>query len=445
MMAGMVDLSLFAVSPTDDRRFTVATTVTPPPTISRARTLSPTQSFRERSCYTEHRENTRALPEYLATKPLPPLPSRRVCPGGPAVRRSDPNSRCILMRMKRSKTDEQVREQARDRNHTIQQRRNFTTTPQLTLTLPPSPSNPQQRAPASALVWMPREQVWLVPEEAYASDYEDTSYFSSSYPPQGHRRPAYTRSEPSPRQDNHFDLEPPVPPIREQFLRLMQPPQNERLSPLFQEAVQGVPLPEQSSATPTESPNPASPDPVSPETARDRSSRLYSEVERHWSSGNSDISDVSAHAGVELHRATVAALRRGLQEREYESPKYIPTITPPRPRTAEPDPQTPPRMLQIHRQSRSTSTLTSPFRPKTAEPDSQRSTLKPEIYQSEASHYQPYRPESSDRPSRHRSHSSDTSFHSALSHVSRDFSEENRQSSWTEVARSIAHRAPCGT
>ncbi|KAL9023168.1 MAG: hypothetical protein Q9196_007356 [Gyalolechia fulgens] len=135
---------------------------------------------------------------------------------------------------------------------TIQQRRSgpTATTPHLTFPLPPSTSEPTARN-ASALIWMPDEQMWLVGEEITGrnhdtnhdttnnfdlSAYDDNTFYYSG-------RPHYPRSEPPPSPYIYDDVTPPESPVVSQFRSLLIGPRDEeRLSPLFQEAVQTVPL-----------------------------------------------------------------------------------------------------------------------------------------------------------------------------------------------------------
>ncbi|KAL8815219.1 MAG: hypothetical protein Q9223_005628 [Gallowayella weberi] len=135
------------------------------------------------------------------------------------------------------------------RGVTIQQRRTGPTTaaPQLTLTLPPSTSATSARG-ASAMVWMPDEQMWLTADEVttqrpqttaanqrHQSAYEENTVF--------YQRSDYPRSEPSPGPYTYYDITPPDSPVLSQFRSLLTEPQNEEmLSPLFQEAISSVPF-----------------------------------------------------------------------------------------------------------------------------------------------------------------------------------------------------------
>ncbi|KAL8853544.1 MAG: hypothetical protein Q9198_010969, partial [Flavoplaca austrocitrina] len=65
--------------------------------------------------------------------------------------------------------------------------------------------------------------------------YVENSFYS--------QRPDYPRSEPSPGPYTYYDITPPESPVLSQFRSLLTEPRNEELlSPLFQEAIQSVPL-----------------------------------------------------------------------------------------------------------------------------------------------------------------------------------------------------------
>lgn len=238
---GLVDLSLFATSPTDDRHFAPSNA---PPTEHVYGGVPCSRSRREGSC---------PLPRSFAMKPLPPLPPRRTCRRRPARGRHDVNSRCILMRIKRIRLDDSPGHES----PTIQQRRNTNTTPQLTLSVPPplregnldraERAERAERTERPTMIWMPEEQMWLVQDE---DDSNPPPYYWNHTFPASQPEHRYTRSEPSPDSNAHFDLSPfsPFSPVRSQFLSLMEssrhqrPSDRERLNPLFQEAVHTVPL-----------------------------------------------------------------------------------------------------------------------------------------------------------------------------------------------------------
>lgn len=234
MDGGLVDLSLFADFPINDHHFAV-------PQIPTFQSLHQHISWSDQEDGGHHQQ---AVP-LCTMKPLPPLPRRPFIECGFDPRRYDGHSRCILSRMKRSLSDNHAAEisayhantiqqsmaqQSANQPSTIHQRRLIAAIPQLTLS---SPSQHQFRGrPASPMVWMPDEQMWLiVDDEGFRRDH------STTYPgPSTYSSPRYARSEPSPRQHDH-DFSP----IRTQFMTLIRPQlDEERLSPLFQEAIHGV-------------------------------------------------------------------------------------------------------------------------------------------------------------------------------------------------------------
>ncbi|KAL8854825.1 MAG: hypothetical protein Q9221_000331 [Calogaya cf. arnoldii] len=230
---GLVDLSLFATSPTDDRHFVVDDH----PRNDRIARARPAGMASLHYGY--------PLPRCYTMKPLPPLPPRKLCRRRGSGGRPDFTSRCILTRMKRQR----IGDDNFGRGVTIQQRRNgpTTATPQLTLTLPPSATHTNTRV-ASAMVWMPDEQMWLTADEIpsqgprttvvnnHQSAYTENTFYS--------HRSDYPRSEPSPGPYTYYDITPPnESPVLSQFRSLLTEPRNEEmLSPLFQEAIQSVPF-----------------------------------------------------------------------------------------------------------------------------------------------------------------------------------------------------------
>lgn len=230
---GLVDLSLFATSPADDRHFAVLNETTSERNY---------RSQRERSCPPCWR---------AAMKPLPTVPTRRLCKRS-AIRggRHDANSRCILERIKRIR----VADHAGVTSPTIQQRRSATTMPPLSLNVPASRLDartiPQvtisepplvtrdEQLSRPALVWLPDEQMWLIQSER---EQDVNHYFWGLHSPPNQPAIRYTRSEPSPNSNTHFDLSP-LSPVRSQLLTLIETSDQGRLTPLFQEAVQTVPL-----------------------------------------------------------------------------------------------------------------------------------------------------------------------------------------------------------
>ena len=221
----LFDLSLFAESPTFDHHFSIPRT---------------TRQQQQNEQPQPPRLYQPTLPREYQNKPLPPLPPRRLRPRG-----CDIESRCILRRIQRIGSNEQPPRQ-RD---TLLQRRNLNSPPQLTLSVPQS--QPRNRQPASAMIWMPDEQMWLIAGEAGQQDMT----FQNPYPsPPPYSPRNFTRSEPSPNLPPHFDLTPPMTPVQHQFQTLMQrsqsptpiptsvPTAEEGMSPLFQEAMNSVPM-----------------------------------------------------------------------------------------------------------------------------------------------------------------------------------------------------------
>ena len=219
MADGLVDLSLFAESPTQDRRFAVVQI----PTFQGLHEDIP-RSHHDHESYPQ-------ITSASTMKPLPPLPRRCFMEVGLDPRRFDRPSRCILSRLKRSLSDNHT-ELSTYHTSTIQQRRHATPTPQLTLSVPAQ--HHLRGRPASPMVWMPDEQMWLIVDEEGLGLYHSATFPTTS----SYESPRYARSEPSPRpRDSDFS------PIRTQFMRLIPPrSDDDRLSPLFQEAINGVSL-----------------------------------------------------------------------------------------------------------------------------------------------------------------------------------------------------------
>lgn len=258
----LVDLSLFATSPTFEGNFT-----------------SPNVWEQQYSLHSDTpplRNYSRPLPRDYSSKPLPPLPRRRMCPTprSSTPRRSDTESHCIIKKIKRTRSNDQAPTQNTDSNqrrnltsptpqlgfsayqeNTLLQRRNLTgPAPQLTLSAPQS--NSRGLSTASAMVWMPEEQMWLISgdlQRDVISSYEPDAAPPAYTPALTSRN--FTRSEPSPTIRSQHDLTPPLTPVQIQLERLLeqhrreplpQPPSaprdEERLSPLFQEAMNSVPM-----------------------------------------------------------------------------------------------------------------------------------------------------------------------------------------------------------
>lgn len=258
----LVDLSLFATSPTFDGNFN-----------------SPDVWEQQYSLHSDApplRNYSRPLPRDYSSKPLPPLPRRRKCPTPrcPTPKRSDTESHCIIKKITRTRSNDQVSTQNTESNqrrnltsptpqlgfsayqeNTLLQRRNLTgPAPQLTLSAPQS--NSRGLSTASAMVWMPEEQMWLISgdlqRDVISSHEPDAAppAYTPAYTPRN-----FTRSEPSPTIRSQHDLTPPLTLVQVQLERLLeqhrreplpQPPSvlrdEERLSPLFQEAMNSVPM-----------------------------------------------------------------------------------------------------------------------------------------------------------------------------------------------------------
>ena len=254
----LVDLSLFATSPAFDRHFALPDVPGP-------------QRFDQPDTW----NFSRPLPRDYSSKPLPALPRRRrPIPRCPTPKRCDIESHCIINKFKRARSNEQVPSQnvaspqrrsltsptpqlgfsAYQENTLLQRRNPSSTAPQLTLSAPQSSS--RNVGTASAMVWMPEEQMWLITGEVQRdiiSSHEPLAAppaYTPTYTPRN-----FTRSEPSPTIRSQNDLSPPMSPVQIQLERLLeqqrqeplpQPPSilrdEERLSPLFQEAMNSVPM-----------------------------------------------------------------------------------------------------------------------------------------------------------------------------------------------------------
>lgn len=275
---GLADLSLFATSPSELRQFDTSY-------------ISPTDHpTHDVSCYSAQRQLNIGLERNEMMKRLPPLPRKRLCQRRPQTRRSETTSHCILDRWKRGR----MHDSCCGPRPTLQQRRNHASVPMLTLSLP-APSyerrgSRRERAPRPTMVWMPEDQMWMIQEP---SNLHSHSRLGQQIPTSNHARYRYTRSEPSPEPSALFNLPPlsptvhesrsrdePTDAIRNQFLRLMCPEQDERLSSLFQEAIQAVP--------PMTDPSPSTPPSMHVTTdqwmnhfARERGEDLRAETSTH--------------------------------------------------------------------------------------------------------------------------------------------------------------------
>ena len=217
----LVDLSLFSLSPADDRHFAVHDPE-----------FNDDQSRQQRG-------HSRPLQENLTNRPWSRRPQRRLCPGASVARTWEEDSRCILARIRRTVTPPTIN---RDRDNTLLQRRNPSSVPRLTLSVPQS--SPRHRHAASAMRWMPDEQMWLIENEVQQDVLPAQTAYPSPPPYSPPRNPPLDRSRSMPASTIAplFDLTPPLTPIQAQLQTLIQPPGEDRLSPLFQEAMNSVPM-----------------------------------------------------------------------------------------------------------------------------------------------------------------------------------------------------------
>ncbi|CAD6583322.1 MAG: hypothetical protein ASARMPREDX12_005575 [Alectoria sarmentosa] len=254
-MAGtdeLVDLSLFATSPTFDRHLTLTDVLGQPQHIQ--------------SDAPPLRNDSRPLPRDYSSKPLPPLPRRRMCPTSrlKKIKRTRSNEQTptqninLLQRRNLTSPTPQTGFSAYQENTLLQRRNPTSPAPQLTLSTPQS--NPRDLNTASAMVWMPQEQMWLITGDV------QRDVISSHEPhaaPPAYTPRNFTRSEPSPTIRSPDDLSPPMTPVQVQFESLLEqrrrepPPQppsilrdEERFSPLFQEAMNSVPMMDQADLAP---------------------------------------------------------------------------------------------------------------------------------------------------------------------------------------------------
>ena len=233
---GLVDLSLFASSPTNDQRFSV-------PSISDVVCRDQIAG----NTFTRSNEPIREFygpqdanhypPDPYACKPLPRLPPRTICGTISIPRERNTEPTCILSRMKRKRTSTSP---TTSQNNLLR-RRNIASPPQLTLSTP-QPAAETRPAP-SEMVWMPDEQMWLIigGESRHPQTEPDQYPILPAYSPPS----SYARSEPSTRKPSEWSVSPPtspVSPVRSRLQSLGQPRDDELLSPLFQEAINSVPM-----------------------------------------------------------------------------------------------------------------------------------------------------------------------------------------------------------
>lgn len=234
MSEGLVDLSLFSYSPTDDRCFSITEPFSLPDASNQSN-----DGFRGDSNFTREfyapRATDRALNERMQSKPLPRLPPRAICGPLSIPRECDLTSTCILNRMKRKRNDDSPG----STDNTLSRRRNVASPPQLLLSGPP-PSR-ATHGPTSELVWMPEEQMWLVVGEGERIPAPNASDINAT---RGQQASSVnrTRSEPTTRVQSEWHDTPPMSPIQSQLRSLIERRDDERLSPLFQEAMNSVPM-----------------------------------------------------------------------------------------------------------------------------------------------------------------------------------------------------------
>ena len=268
MASGLVDLSLFDMSPTVEQR----QQINQQPTRQNYQHYFDEVAPYQRS----HKEPTwpPSRPRYTATfshfsqshnsKPLPPLPKKWFCERRFENRREQDvyASRCILARMKRLRLEYQnhppplnraqsqpivpttISHATQTSSHelTLRERRRVDDS-RLSLAVPPPRSTRQNHRggrPALPMIWLPEEEMWLIAtvdddlENGYeAHPHTDSLPVDDSYM----QDPRSARSEPSPDTDD-----PDLSPVRSQFRMLMErrPLVDARYSPPLQEAIHGM-------------------------------------------------------------------------------------------------------------------------------------------------------------------------------------------------------------
>ena len=241
---GLVDLSLFASSPTNDEHFSVPniSSVIGPPRISENTLKQSTEPIRE---FYGPNDALQYASDPYASKPLPRLPPRTICGAINIPRERNIETACILSRMKRKRNSASP---ITDENNLLR-RRNLASPPQLTLSAP-QPATETRPAP-SEMVWMPDEQMWLIiggGSRQPRTDPEQYPILPAYSPPS-----SYARSEPPASRPSEWSISPPVSPVspmKNQAQSVVQPPEEERLSPLFQQAISSVPTIEAFGAPP---------------------------------------------------------------------------------------------------------------------------------------------------------------------------------------------------
>lgn len=244
---GLVDLSLFTYSPIDDSHFNTSRPVQSHdlPTFPQEftyRALDPVREFYAPRSAPLTRSPPPNPVNVNTTKPLPRLPPRTLCGAISIPRECDSEPTCILTKMKRKRTGDSSNES------TLPQRRNVAAPPQLTLSVPQMPNH---RRGASEMVWMAEEHMWLVLDERQRDPYPMPHQYPTPpahSPPTNYQRPAdYARSDPGTSFLSRWatpspNMTPPMSPMQTQLRSLIEPRDEERLSPLFQEAMNSVPM-----------------------------------------------------------------------------------------------------------------------------------------------------------------------------------------------------------
>ena len=257
MDRGLVDLSLFTMGPTNDDYIISEDAAPPGHRLHSSNTWPPSTGEPNRSLSPN--------PPVGTNKPLPRIPRKGLCDF--VVTDTRATNRCILKRMRRVRLDavlgerslagtpsayatarsayvnpyEELPPSPPPQQQTLQERRNAASIPQLTLPNTTTESRTQSGMP---MIWLADEQMWLV------ADPSDPGYgYYATGPEDGMDEwlPPYTESEPTP-NPNSSELSP----VREQFRALMDEQRQRnrlqqntnaddpRLSPLFQEAMQGI-------------------------------------------------------------------------------------------------------------------------------------------------------------------------------------------------------------
>ena len=264
MDSGLVDLSLFTYGPSNHESYRSSDHAAPS-----GHQLLSTSTWPPRS----PNRTTSSTPGTCVMKPLPKVPRKNLCDF--LVVDAKANNKCILKRMKRVNLESVLGDRSLAATPSAYATaRSAYVNPNEPLLPPPSPDHPQQtlqerRNPASVpqltlptnddgttrttqgglpMIWLADEQMWLV------ADPSDPGYgYYATGPEDGGDEwlPPYTEAESPASDPSSSDLSP----IREQFLSLIDAgsrrnspncpissmnPTEPRLSPLFQEAVQGV-------------------------------------------------------------------------------------------------------------------------------------------------------------------------------------------------------------